>query len=100
MRQSSRIRIEYLSGPDDGKIVAFSKDAITVGRDPGQDVVLLHDPAVSRRHARLVRDGDHLYVEDVGSQQGTFVDGQRVETRTELRSGMMIRLGNSWFGIP
>ncbi|TDP73884.1 ABC transporter ATP-binding protein/permease [Bradymonas sediminis] len=64
---------------------------ITIGRDVDNDV-LLDDPQVSRRHARLVREADELYLEDLGSANGTFVDGQRV-TRHRLEPGQDISFG-------
>ncbi|HEX5617305.1 MAG TPA: FHA domain-containing protein [Solirubrobacteraceae bacterium] len=69
--------------------------AMTVGRSPACTVVL-DDPTVSRRHARisLGDDGEPL-LEDPGSSFGTFVDGARVTGPTRLRDGARIRLGES-----
>ena len=47
-----------------------------VGRTPGADIVI-KDMTLSRRHARLVRTANSLTVEDLGSLNGTFVDGER-----------------------
>ena len=100
MRRRARIRIEHLSGPEDGKIVGFPTETVALGRYPAQDVALPHDPAVSGRHARLTRQGQALYLEDMGSNHGTFVDGRRIEGRVELPPGAVFRIGNSWFGVP
>ena len=65
---------------------------MTVGRDPASSVVL-GDPSVSRRHARISADG--LWVEDAGSLAGTYVDGVRVTGRAPLRDGARLRLGDT-----
>ena len=62
-----------------------------VGRSPDCDLVLA-DPSVSRRHARLLPRGDELLVEDLGSAGGTFVNGERVE-RAAAAAGDLLRFG-------
>lgn len=62
-----------------------------VGRSPDCDLVLA-DPSVSRRHARLLPRGGELLVEDLGSSGGTFVNGQRVE-RAAAGPGDVLRFG-------
>lgn len=59
---------------------------LLVGRDPACDVAIDH-PMVSWHHARLHRDGDLLVVEDLGSTNGTFVEGRRVRERAAVRIG-------------
>jgi len=95
MAARTQIRLEYLSGPEDGKIVGLSKDSITVGRAQDNDLAF-PDSALSRRHARVFRDGERLFVEDAGSSHGTFLDGRRIEGRTELPPESLLRVGNSW----
>lgn len=73
-------------------------DPIVVGRE-GADV-LLEDPEVSRRHARLipVENGD-LVVEDLDSSNGTWVNGERVEGRRSLVEGDRVRFGETVWRI-
>src|SRR5947209_6561106 len=52
--------------------------AIVLGRDPTCDCVL-NDPMISWRHAQVVRSADGAVVEDLGSSNGTFVNGKRVK---------------------
>ncbi len=68
--------------------------ALTLGRADDNDLALPTDRSASRRHARVARRGDHLVVEDLGSRNGTFVDGQRV-TRADLRDGSLLRVGDT-----
>lgn len=64
-----------------------------VGRDSTAHVRLLGD-GISRRHARITVDGERLTVEDLGSKNGTYVDGKRVDGSCELQSGNEIRVSN------
>ncbi len=94
-----QIRLEHLSGPEDGKIVGFSKERVRIGRGEDADLVLAHDETVSRHHADVVREGEKLFVEDAGSTHGTFVDGQRISGRAELRPGSIMRVGHSFLQV-
>ena len=69
----------------------LDKDVITLGRGENNDVVL-DAPQVSREHARLVREGDKRVLEDLGSANGTFFDGEKVE-RLELRPSQTVSFG-------
>lgn len=80
-------------GPRAGDTMPVPEGRVTVGRGSGCDI-LLHDPQVSRRHATLeARDG-HLLLEDLGSSNGTLVNGQRVERR-RLRAGDRVAMGQT-----
>jgi DNA-binding winged helix-turn-helix (wHTH) protein len=62
-----------------------------VGRDAAARV-RLNAPGISRQHARIVVAGHHAIIEDLGSKNGTYVQGRRVEGKQELREGDEIRL--------
>src|SRR5207237_386632 len=65
-----------------------------IGRGEGCDIVL-EDGSVSRRHARLARDErGHYRIEDLGSANGTFVDGARIAAPTPLSDGVKLRFGD------
>jgi pSer/pThr/pTyr-binding forkhead associated (FHA) protein len=70
-------------------------DELTVGRGGGCGVVLADDTYVSTVHARLYRRGDDLFVEDLGSRNGTFVNGQQVQAPTKLRRGDRVQFGQT-----
>ena len=64
-----------------------------VGRDTSAGV-FLDDSTVSRRHARLVVDGPNVTIEDLGSKNGTFVSGRKVEGLPALKDGDEIQVGS------
>jgi pSer/pThr/pTyr-binding forkhead associated (FHA) protein len=66
--------------------------AVTIGRDEGADLQL-RDKAVSRRHATLRVEGETAVIEDLGSRNGTFVNGERVDDARRLREGDALQLG-------
>src|SRR4051794_217228 len=72
-------------------------DGSTIGRE-GCDVNLM-DPEVSRRHAAIRDQAGSLAIEDLGSTNGTFVNGQRITVVTVLRHGDSVRLGNTVWAI-
>lgn len=69
--------------------IELHQDYMVVGRTPGCDV-RLEDPHVSRAHAALQRRGNTVYVEDLGSSGGTFIDGTAVTEPRELRPGHVV----------
>ena len=70
-------------------------DEITVGRGGGCGIVLPDDGFVSTVHARVFRRGDEVFVEDLGSRNGTFLNGDRVATPTRLRRGDRVQFGQT-----
>jgi len=76
--------------------MAIRREAIVFGRDPTCDHVL-DDPLVSRRHARLTRSDASLFLEDLGSANGTFVNGQRISARAPIQAGDLIGMGRFTF---
>jgi pSer/pThr/pTyr-binding forkhead associated (FHA) protein len=65
-----------------------------IGRDGGCDV-RLDDPLVSRRHAVVVSCAGELFIEDLGSANGLFVNGDRRRRTLALRDGDVIQLGTT-----
>ncbi len=72
----------------------LTRSEVVLGRDPGVDLVI-PSAAVSRRHARLMREGNEYILEDLGSSNGTFLNGERLSGRCPLKSGDQIRLGQT-----
>ena len=72
----------------------LTRSEIIIGREPSVDLPI-PSPAVSRRHARLIREGAGYALEDLGSSNGTFLNGERLAGRRLLKSGDQIRLGQT-----
>jgi len=72
----------------------FDEESLIIGRSHEADLVLA-DRFLSRQHARLFHDGDRLMVEDLGSQNGTRVNGARIDEPTEVKIGDRIELSAS-----
>ncbi len=86
------IRLVINSGPTPGKVYPLEKPEIFIGRDLANDIVI-NDPEVSRRHARLSNQGNQYIIEDLGSTNGTSVNGQRLTGPYMLRPGEQITFG-------
>jgi pSer/pThr/pTyr-binding forkhead associated (FHA) protein len=67
---------------------------LEIGRSK-QSGIPLHDSEVSRRHARLAAHDGTLFVEDLGSKNGTFLNGRRVTESIEVREGDAIDVGTT-----
>jgi serine phosphatase RsbU (regulator of sigma subunit) len=72
--------------------IEVSRTPFSLGRQGDNDLVLL-DTRISRRHARIVKDGNSYWLEDAGSRHGTFVNGERVAASVRLHPGDQISLG-------
>ncbi len=88
----SSFQLVMRSGPSAGKVFPLEKGEIVLGRDLSNDIVI-NDPEISRRHARLYAQGNTYVLEDLGSTNGTFVGGQRLTGAYPLRIGEVITLG-------
>ena len=81
-------------GPQVGQVLALNKSIITIGREADNDVVL-ESPQISRYHTRLTLQGGVYVVEDLGSTNGTFLNGQRVLRPTPVTTGDLIGVGET-----
>src|SRR3982074_596967 len=88
------MQLAITSGADAGKTVEVQGNEFTIGREAGADLVLA-DGKASRRHAalRVLPDG-RATLYDLGSSNGTFVNGQRVQS-TLLNGGEQIQIGDT-----
>ena len=78
-------------GPGAGSRYLLDSDLSTVGRHPESDI-FLDDITVSRRHVEFRREGESFRVHDVGSLNGTYLNGDRVDD-AELQNGDEVRIG-------
>jgi len=79
-------------GPGDSSRFLIDNDITNVGRHPESDI-FLDDITVSRHHAKFVRSAGKLYLEDLGSLNGTYVNRTLLDGRTVLREGDEIQIG-------
>ena len=86
-------RLFMKTGPEAGQEVIITKEAVLIGRGEMCDAIL-HDPLVSRRHGKITWDGAHCIIEDLGSTNGTFVNGQRLAKPRVLKTGDEVRVGS------
>jgi S1-C subfamily serine protease len=83
------------SGNDAGKRVWIDGSRLVIGRDEGCDLVL-HDVKVSRNHAHLQKEpSGQLVLHDLGSTNGTYVDGRRISGPTVLKGNEQLRFGDT-----
>jgi pSer/pThr/pTyr-binding forkhead associated (FHA) protein len=87
-------RLVMRSGPTVGKTFLLEKVETTLGRDLSNDIVI-NDSEASRRHARIFLQGGNYIIEDLGSTNGTSVNGQRLMGPYVLRPGELIMFGES-----
>jgi signal transduction histidine kinase len=82
-----------IEGADQGSRFTLDDDAQSIGRDKS-NAVQLNDTEVSRRHAELRRDGGRCVLVDLGSSNGTYVNGKRID-RYELSGGEEVKVGRT-----
>ena len=80
------------SGPTPGAVIPLEGDQLVIGRDASNSIPI-NDAEVSRKHARLTFQGGKYVLEDLGSTNGTFVNGQRLVSAAVLKSGDVVSLG-------
>jgi len=93
-----QLQVVVHAGPLAGKGFPIRDNKITFGRDPDNDISW-DDNQVSRRHAQLVRQGGLLILEDLGSTNGTRVNGKLIEEPHTLQPADIISIGTSIFGV-
>ncbi len=87
-------KLRVLKGEKSGTMLALQHPATAFGRAPGNDHQLAGDAQISRHHCRIRVEVGMFVIEDLGSNNGTFVNGNRV-TEAQLREGDIIRLGET-----
>jgi predicted component of type VI protein secretion system len=81
-------------GPQPGQTFDLSQNLTNLGRGPSNDIVINH-AQVSRQHARFIRQGGTMVLEDLGSTNGTYVNGVRLTTPQTLNNGDTVGLGDT-----
>ena len=81
-----------------GQVFHVPEGGLTLGRANENNIVILDD-GVSRYHARLLYDGGSLWLQDAGSRNGVFVNGNRVTDHRALKVGDVIGLAEHTFAV-
>ena len=81
--------------PSGRALVALTGERVTLGKASTNAVSFEHDPTVSRLHAVLENHGSAWSIRDVGSRNGTYVNGEKIESERVLRAGDEVRVGKS-----
>jgi pSer/pThr/pTyr-binding forkhead associated (FHA) protein/tetratricopeptide (TPR) repeat protein len=82
-----------IKNPDGSQQEQDVASQLTIGRADGNDLIL-SEGGVSRKHARFFLEGEDMLVEDVGSANGTWVDGEKIEGPTKLSSKSQVVIGD------
>lgn len=90
----SPYRLVVRQGPQSGQTFALSSGIQTLGRAPDNQLHL-SDATLSKQHARLTVQPNGLFIQDLNSSNGTFVNGQRLINAAQLNSGDMVQVGTT-----
>jgi pSer/pThr/pTyr-binding forkhead associated (FHA) protein len=91
MAPDKKYALLVLSGSETGRVIEIDKELVTIGRS-GCDVIL-DDPELSRRHARIRIRGAEGSLEDMGSTNGTFVGKDRIQESVLIENRSKFRVG-------
>ncbi len=91
---SSTFRLILRTGPSPGMVHDLEEEVIMIGRDVANNVVI-PDTEISRQHARLTRSPAGYVLEDLGSTNGTFINGERIAAARVLNPGDLIAFGET-----
>jgi predicted component of type VI protein secretion system len=80
------------SGPTPGVTFPLEGDQLVIGRDASNGIAI-NDAEISRKHSRLTFQGGKYVLEDLGSTNGTFINGQRLAGQVVLKPGDVVSLG-------
>jgi pSer/pThr/pTyr-binding forkhead associated (FHA) protein len=93
-------KIYIMNGPEKGRSFEVDEEAIFIGRAPDNEIHI-NDKSVSRKHLKIVKRAEKYYVTDLGSRNGTFIDGMRISggKEYEVKEGMPIAAGKTFLSV-
>jgi hypothetical protein len=94
-RELGRLVVVKSPALQDGEVYTLDSSPLTIGRGANNDVPISGDEYASTRHARFEPRRDGVYVEDIGSTNGTFVNGIRLTRERKLTPGDVVRIGET-----
>jgi diguanylate cyclase (GGDEF)-like protein len=81
-----------MDGVQAGEVISLTILPCVIGRHPTCQVIV-DDPSISRRHARVFLQNGELWLQDLGSRNGTFIDGRHLEAK-QLMDGTLLQIGH------
>ena len=89
------IEVFIAKGPEQGRSFVLNDKTAQIGR-AANNQVCLNEPSVSRKHAKIFRDNNQYFIEDLRSRNGTWINGHVIESgvRVEVQEGDPIAVGN------
>lgn len=87
-----RACLTVLTGSRSGHMVVVKDGGFSIGRAPNAEL-RVEDDGISRHHAVITSEAGRAWIEDLGSRNGTFVNGDRIETKVELSEGDKVQVG-------
>ncbi len=98
-RSRRQLRLEVIE-PHEREGTVYDLDGeVTVGRSNGCGIPTTYDAYSSTVHARLYRSGGQVWVEDLGSTNGTFVNSERISQPSRLAKGDLLQIGATVFEV-
>ncbi len=99
LMDSSSLLLKVIAGPNAGAEISIQKNrSYIIGKDPNSCDIVFQDVSVSTNHARLsVKEKGEIELEDLGSKNGTFVDGKPLEGRKDITPQNLIQMGTTTF---
>jgi pSer/pThr/pTyr-binding forkhead associated (FHA) protein len=86
-------KLVFMDAPANNRVFEIVLEKTTVGRGP-QNTLCISDPSLSREHCEIFAFGPEVIVRDLGSRNGTFVDGRRLtEEQCQLKHGQIVTFG-------
>lgn len=95
---SSFSKLVITAGPKAGTTIDLPVTGLTIGRSSGAGLQV-SDDYTSTNHAKVSKRGDSWIIEDLGSTNGTFLSGKRVQSAAEITPGATIRVGTTQFEL-
>lgn len=87
-----------MTGRHKGKTLALTKPCTVIGRDPGSDI-RINSTEVSRRHCEIYLHEDHLLIKDLGSRNGSFLNGDAIFSEIKMHAGDTLHVGPMIFEL-
>jgi predicted component of type VI protein secretion system len=94
-----KLTLNILTGKHKGKSMTLPGEVVVVGRDPEADI-RVNSTEVSRLHCELHIRGERVIVKDLGSRNGTFINGEAIFSEAELHPGDTLHVGAMVFELP